>query len=794
MSDAPGPVPADLSAADLFDAAVALPAPEREAFVRAACGDDAAKRDDVLSLLVHHEDSATFLSTNPLIPASFIPDAFSESFAVPLAPGTAFGRYSVHQVLGEGGMGVVYQAEQENPRRQVALKIIRPGAASPEMLKRFEYEAQMLGRLQHPGIAQIFEAGVATLDDGSTRPFLAMELVRGSPLTDFAKSAHLDTPGRLGLFALVCDAVHHAHLRGLIHRDLKPGNILITADGQPKILDFGIARSAGTVDQRSLHTSVGQIVGTIPYMSPEQAALDPADLDTRSDVYALGVLLHELLTGRMPYEVERRPIAEALEVIRSHEPSRLSSIRRDFRGDIETIVGKALEKDRTRRYQSASELADDIRRSLRDEPIVARPPSVVYQFGKFAKRNKAVVVGMAGIVAALLIGLVATLRQAEKARQAADSAIALNVFLQEMFATVNPVNAKGEPVTVRQLLDGGAARIDSTFKGRPKIAATTHRMIASAYADLGLYEDAEKEARHALRLNREQYGPGYRGTMEAARTLSIALVELRRYADAEAVAREGYEDAKRILPSDDPLVDAFVTELAIITEQLGKRDEAEQLYRIAFESNRAREGAASRSTIIGASNLGVCLMDSGKLVDAEKILVEYTQVARRAFGDNHPDTLVNIANLGSVYERMGRSADAEPLMREAVAISTKVHGPDYPDTLLYEGNVGSALLSQKRLDEAEAILTNLLERCERLAGPTDVATMSTLALVVNLRLEQGRFEEAEAAAIEHYQRNVTLFGESSPNVVQAAQIPVRVYERWGKPEKAEEWKKRHPPA
>ncbi len=769
----PAFAPSDLSPADLFDAALRLPSAQRESFVRSASERDPAKRDEVLSLLRHHDEAETFLSVNPHVPAGFIPESLTEALSRPLAPGTVFGRYRVQQVLGEGGMGVVYQAEQENPRRQVALKIIRPGVASPELLKRFEYEAQMLGRLQHPGIAQIFEAGVATLDDGVPRPFFAMELVRGTPLTDFARNAHLDNSARLTLFTLVCDAVHHAHLRGLIHRDLKPANILVTGDGQPKVLDFGIARSASAADQRSVHTSVGQIVGTIPYMSPEQATLDPADLDTRSDVYALGVILHELLTNRLPYDVDRKPIAEALEVIRSHEPSRLSSIRRDFRGDIETIVGKALEKDRTRRYQSASELADDIRRSLRDEPIVARPPSVVYQFGKFAKRNKSVVVGMAGVFVALLVGLIATRRQAEKANQAADSAIALNLFLQDMFASVDPVNTKGEPVTVRQLLDGGARRIDSAFKDRPQIAATTHRTLARAYTDLALFEDAEQQARKALELYRRVFGPNNPGTVESARALTIALVELRRYADAEVIAKEGLESAKIAFGPDSQIAEAFVTELAIIEEALGKPEEAERLYRLSFKSSREREGTASRSTITGASNLGVCLMD----------------------GENHPDTLVNIANLGSVYERMGRGADAEPLMREAVEISKRVHGPDHPDTLLYESNVGAVLLSQKRLDDADAVLTPLMTRCERVAGPTEIATMSTLAVLANLRLDQGRFDEAESIAIDHYERNVKLFGAGSPVAADAAKLPVKVYERWGKSEKAALWSARaNPPA
>jgi serine/threonine protein kinase len=303
-------------------------------------------------------------------------------------------------------MGAVYEAEQENPRRTVALKLINQGLVGPEQLRRFEQESQALGRLQHAGIAQIYEAGTAESGYGP-QPYFAMEFIRGETLGEYADKHRLSTGERLEMMARICDAVHHAHQRGLIHRDLKPDNILVDEAGQPKVLDFGLARMTNGDTQAAL-SSVGQLLGTLPYMSPEQALADPLEVDTRSDVYALGVILYELLSSRLPYTLSKK-MHEALQAIREQDPARLSSIKREYRGDIETIVAKALEKDKTRRYASAAELAADIRRHLRDEPILARPPSAVYQLEKFARRHKALVGGTAVFMVLVVSVVTATL-------------------------------------------------------------------------------------------------------------------------------------------------------------------------------------------------------------------------------------------------------------------------------------------------------------------------------------------------------------------------------------------------
>ncbi len=364
------------------------------------------------------------------------------------------GEYRILGVLGEGGMGKVYLAEQSNPKRTVALKVIRPGWATPSLLRRFEHETEALARLQHPGIAQIYGSGVHE-EHGDRVPFFAMECVRGLSLTRYAEAKGLDTAERLRLFARVCDAVQHAHAKGVIHRDLKPGNIVVPEDGQPRVLDFGVARvTDADIQTATLCTVQGELVGTVPYMSPEQIAGDAAALDTRSDVYSLGVVLYELLTAKLPHDVRQTSIAQAARMIGEQEPARLSSVNRVYRGDIETIVGKALEKERDRRYQSAAELAADIRRFLQNEPIAAQPPSTAYQMRKFARRNKPVVLGVAAVVVMLLVGVVATGLQAVSAtrenarvqREAADAAVSMRI-LADALEAVSPEDSLGrEPL------------------------------------------------------------------------------------------------------------------------------------------------------------------------------------------------------------------------------------------------------------------------------------------------------------------------------------------------------------
>ena len=418
----------------LFAEAADLPPEKRGPFLDAACRGEPDLRAQIERLLIFDsefgvgEDDQGFLKS-PMVRAPVGTPAESSLLSQRGEPGlpTHIGRYRILRRHAEGGMGTVYEAEQDNPRRTVALKVIRPGLISPELLHRFSHEAQILGRLQHPGIAQVYEAGMG--EDG--RPFFAMEFIRGMPLDEYARSRGLNAAARLELLARVCDAVQHAHDKGVIHRDLKPGNILVDLTGQPKVLDFGVAHvTAADLLTSASRTQAGQLLGTLSYMSPEQIAADPAGLDGRSDVYTLGVILFELLAHRLPYQLEQLPVHEVVRVIQQQEPSRLGSIDTLYRGDVEIIAGKALEKDKTRRYPSAGDLASDIRRYLRGEAILARPASALYQLRRFARRHKALVAGVSGVFAALLVGTIVSihfaLRAAENARVADENARVAN--------------------------------------------------------------------------------------------------------------------------------------------------------------------------------------------------------------------------------------------------------------------------------------------------------------------------------------------------------------------------------
>jgi WD40 repeat protein len=395
---------------EVFLAAIEAGAERWMSVVESRCGSDTELRAEVEGLLGCHQDDK---GDGVLDRAAPVGQSLLQGFEkvalgeVPMPPTGKIGHYKISRVLGAGGMGAVYVGEQDRPRRTVALKVIRPGYRSEQVLKRMEHEAELLGRLHHPGIAQIYEAGSADAWGQGPQPFFAMELVDGPPITDYCNNKKLTTRERLALMAGVCDAVQHAHQRGVIHRDIKPGNILVGIDGQPKVLDFGVARATGDggggLYANTLHTSVGQMIGTLPYMSPEQVAADPDQIDTRTDVYSLGVVIYELLTGQLPHQLRNRPIPEAARVIRDEEPTKLGSVRRDLRGEVEIIVSRAMEKDKTRRYASAAELAADIRRFLAGEPIYAKRDSGFYVIRKTLFRHKGVA-ALIGVVTLLVVG------------------------------------------------------------------------------------------------------------------------------------------------------------------------------------------------------------------------------------------------------------------------------------------------------------------------------------------------------------------------------------------------------
>jgi tetratricopeptide (TPR) repeat protein/predicted Ser/Thr protein kinase len=649
------------------------------------------------------------------------------------------GPFTILSPIGEGGMGEVYLAEQDNPRRQVALKVIRPGALSEIMLRRFELEAAVLARLQHPGIAQIFQAGTAPTSEGD-RPYFAMEYVRGLPLDRYAATQKLSTRQRLDLVARICDAVEHAHMKGVVHRDLKPANILVTEDGQPKILDFGVAR-ATDADLRttSLRTEIGAFVGTVPYMSPEQVSGDPEELDTRSDVYALGVVIYELLAGRLPFAFERKMLHEAVRMIREDEPMRLSSVDRHLRGDVETIVAKALEKERGRRYQSARELASDIRRYLDDEPIAARPASAGYQLRKFARRNKALVAGTGGVILALAAGVVVSTvllfrarsaevlasERAEAAKLEARKAERVAGFSQRMLEGIEPSFALGADTTLlERMLGEAAARIPAELGQEPELAAAMEYTVGSAYLAISGHEAAEAHLRTRSRLGN-------------------ALVRRENYPEAEPLLRETAASQARVLGPDDRDTLATQGQLAGLLWRSGRSSAGLELQQATLARQEDRFGAEDADVLNSRLDLASALWMNGRMAEAEVILRELWTTDERLLGPDHPRTLNAMASLATVLSNQERNEEARGLFVRVIELARRVYGPEHQATLTILNNYGSVLRELGDWAGAEALYRQTLADRRRVLGVSHGETLTTQRNLAACLTELGRPEEAE---------------------------------------------------
>jgi eukaryotic-like serine/threonine-protein kinase len=670
------------------------------------------------------------------------------------------GPYRILRLLGEGGMGAVYEAEQVFPHRSVALKVIRAGFATSAMIVRFENEAQALARLQHPGIAQIYDAGTAETPFGR-QPYFAMELVDGQSLLDYCHTHQLDVRQRLELMAKVCDAVLHAHQRAVIHRDLKPANILVDESGQPHVLDFGVARLTDPDACATLQTSVGEIVGTLAYMSPEQVVGDPAEIDTRSDVYALGVILYEVLAGKPPYAIGRQ-LTEVVRTIREDEPAALRAVNRAYRGDIEIIVGKALEKDKARRYQSAAELAGDLRRHGRDEPIIARPPSASYQLRKFARRHQALVLGVAAVFVVLVAGVVTSTWQAMKARRAEatarqQSAVAQAVtdFLQhDVLAQASAKAQAGQSdkpdpdLKVRTALDRAAVRIDGKFGSQPEVEAAIRETMGKTYAELAQYAESRRQLEHALELERRIWGPEDPRTLGTQSQLGRTAWHEGKFAEAEKLLREALEIGRRVLGPEHPDTLSCRNNLGNVYRALGNDSQAEKVYRENLEIQRRVLGPEHPDTVISMNNLANVYWTRGKYGEAEAFYSRNLEIQRRVLGPEHPDTVLSMGNLADTYVKQAKYAEAERLFGQTLEISRRVLGPEHPQTLAFLADFASMYQRRGEPALAETLAAQVVAGRLRSLGPDhpdNRASASDLALAY---VSQGKFVEGERVARE----------------------------------------------
>ena len=759
----------------LFEAARGLGGEERRAYLETHCAADEAMRDEVESLLKAHDQLTGFLSAPALGSHFNLPGASTPPPNIDETPAESFGHFTIIRTLGEGGMGIVYLAQQDNPRREVALKVIRAGVTSRKMLARFEYEAQVLGNLQHQGIAHIYEAG--TVNDGNgEQPFFAMEYVRGRSLLEYAETHRLGTRQRLELLGKICEAVDHAHQKGVIHRDLKPGNILVTETGQPKILDFGVARATDSdIQTTTLQTDMGQLIGTVPYMSPEQAAGDPNDLDTRSDVYALGVIGYELLAGRLPYKMEGLMIHEAVRIIREETPIPLSTVNRVFRGDVETIIGKALEKDRHRRYQSARDLAADIDRYLSERPITARPPSTLYQFGKFTRRNRALVGGIAAVILTLIAGVVGTsigMARAVTARDEAQTQLAkaqqVTGFLRRLLAGSDPTNAAGRDTQLlRSILDDAARDIDVDLAGQPEAEALIRNTIGSTYRMIGDFDAAETHLNRALELVEAYHEADDPEFLETRYNLAWLRLGQGRGDEAMTLFQDNVERRKRLYGALHP--DTFQDAIGILhVYQYQHRwfdmaNDAEELLELA----RDTLGNEHEHTINLVSLLADAYNFLGRYEESIALNKAALDLKRRLWGASHPGTLANMQILASSYRQLKRLDEAEPLYLEVYERMLDIYGPDHLKTNNAKNSLALLYKFQDRYKEAEELYLQVLDFNRRVLGEPHQHTLVTMNNLASVYHQQDRLPEAERLMVERRDICARHFGPRDSKTLNA---------------------------
>jgi eukaryotic-like serine/threonine-protein kinase len=727
----------------LFALALEKPADQRPAFLDAICGSDSALRQRLDALLAAHDGTGALPPTDsPAANATIklnLPDVEDE------AVGKTIGRYKILEKVGEGGCGVVYVAEQTEPvRRRVALKVIKLGMDTKQVVARFEAERQALAMMDHPNIAKV-------LDGGSTehgRPFFVMELVRGIRITDYCDKNNLTTKERIDLFIRVCQAIQHAHQKGIIHRDVKPSNILVTLhDGVPvpKVIDFGIAKATeGRLTDATVYTQLNQFIGTPAYMSPEQAEMSGLDIDTRSDIYSLGVLLYELLTGTPPFDPHLLLVSglDAMrKTIRESEPVRpstrfatlkgedltttakrrsteIAKLIHQLKGDLDWIVMKCLEKDRTRRYETANGLAADLKRHLDNEPVLACPPSTAYRFQKSFRRNKLAFAAATAVFVALCLGIVATTLQSLRATRAekttkeakndavareAETKAVLEFVENHVLAAARPEGQEGglgRDVTMRKTIEAAAQYIKEGFTNQPLIEAKLRLTLGKSFYFLG---------------------------------------DAQRAAEQEEAARAIYT---RLRGPNDPDTLLAMHNLASSYDMLGRIDEALKLREETLARRRAKLGSDNLDTIASMNNLGLSYGNVGRMADALKIREETLTRFKAVEGKDHPDTLMAMNNLANAYFALGRYDDALKLREETLALYKAKVGPDHPDTLRAMGNLATSLDFAGRHDEALKLREETLALRRAKLGPDHYSTLLSMSALGDSYESLGRNADA----------------------------------------------------
>lgn len=762
----------------IYGQACELSPAARGSFLARACGGNEDVLREIEDLL--HQD-VTRDGLLERVTAESAQEAERRSAAQKIGP------YRILREIGQGAMGTVYEAEQDHPRRSVALKVIRRDRMHPDLVRRFERELEALGRLQHPGIARIYDAGSADVGFGP-QPYFAMELIAGLPLADYCTSSGLTTRKRLEVMAKVAHALQHAHDRGIIHRDLKPGNILVDENGQPKILDFGVARFTDVDGQA---TQAGNVLGTLAYMSPEQVLAGDQLPDERTDVYSLGVMMFELLAGRRPYEVTGS-VPDATRTIVEREPEKLSSVDRAFRGDLSVIADKAMEKNVTRRYKSAAAFAEDIERHLANEPMLSRPPGTLYQLGKFSRRHQAVVGAVAAVFAVLTVGIAATTQAALRAARAekialaerdravragaeatgernraeternrainqsnradaeAATAKAVNEFLtndvlfQASARRQSQSGAKPDPdLKVSTALERAAAGLDGKFGGEPRVEGSIRHTIGATYRDLGFYKEASLQLERALGLFLKIPGSEAVEGVQAANDLALVYMEQARFAEAEVLLKRMLAIRNRDGRKADRLTLMTMNDLALAEAgRTGDHARAERMHRQVLDEYVRNFGYNDPDTLAVMNNLATEYTNQGKYSEAAELYVKVVAAKKHVLGAEHPSTLISLNSLGVVYRNLGQFAKARRVFAEALAARQRFLGADHPDTISSRAGLGRLLMAEGRYAEAEPALREVMESSNRILGAEHPSSLSNAEGLADLFVRTGRHADA----------------------------------------------------
>jgi non-specific serine/threonine protein kinase/serine/threonine-protein kinase len=696
--------------------------------------------------------------------------------------------------LGVGGMGQVWLAEQTEPvRRLVALKLIRAGMFDSALVQRFQSERQSLALMDHPAIAKVFDAGTTP----SGQPYFAMEYVDGLPITDYCDHKKLGIRDRLQLILRVCEGVQHAHQKAIIHRDLKPSNVLVAeVDGKPmpRIIDFGLAKAtAPTVSGEMLLTHMGAFLGTPGYMSPEQA--DPAvqDIDTRTDVYSLGVILYELLTGYLPFDTtqwKKQRLDEVLRELRESDPQRPSTkvssnretsttpaeargmearqLARLLRGDLDLITLKALEKERERRYGTPYALAADVDRYLQNLPVEARPASSAYRLQKYVRRNAvgvAVAIGAIVLLVAFAVVQAVELRRITRER---DRANRVTEFMTNMFKVSFPTEARGSSITAREILDQSSKEVDTGLARDPELKAQMLDLMGTVYENLGLYARAESLLKQAADIRRDVLGPGHPSTLSSVSRLAWTISEEGRYAEAGKMSRELIPMEDRVLGSDHRTTLATKSNLAWTLQLEGRLADAEKLCREALEGQERVLGTDDPDALESGRRLAVILEKQGRLTEAERTYRLNLDTRRQVLGPEHPRTLKSMSDLGIVLTEEGHYPEAEQLLQQTLAMQSRVLGPDHPDTLITMGNLATVVESEDRYPEAERMQRGVLERVSRALGPDHPLTALALYNIGDVLHEEHRYSEAAVYLRKTVEIQRRVLGIAHPDTIDSA--------------------------